>query len=79
MPAIEPELQALKDNVLDMLSLVRSQMIKCKDAIHKNDIGLAEDVIREEKKFINFKFAFKKNDMGVALFFIVYYNILNTM
>jgi phosphate transport system protein len=49
MPAIEPELQALKDNVLDMLSLVRSQMIKCKDAIHKNDIGLAEDVIREEK------------------------------
>jgi phosphate transport system protein len=49
MPAIEPELQALKDNVLDMLSLVRNQMIKCKDAIHKNDVGLAEDVIREEK------------------------------
>jgi phosphate transport system protein len=49
MPAIEPELQALKDNVLDMLSLVRNQMIKCKDAIHKNDIGLADDVIREEK------------------------------
>jgi phosphate transport system protein len=49
MPAIEPELQALKDNVLDMLSLVRNQMIKCKDAIHKNDVALAEDVIREEK------------------------------
>jgi phosphate transport system protein len=49
MPAIESELQALKDNVLDMLSLVRNQMIRCKDAIHKNDIGLAEDVIREEK------------------------------
>lgn len=32
-----------------MLSLVRNQMIKCKDAIHKNDVGLAEDVIREEK------------------------------
>jgi phosphate transport system protein len=49
MPAIEPELQALKDNVLDMLSLVRNQMIKCKEAIHKNDVRLAEDVIREEK------------------------------
>jgi phosphate transport system protein len=49
MPAIESELQALKDNVLDMLSLVRNQMIKCKDAIHKNDVRLAEDVIREEK------------------------------
>jgi phosphate transport system protein len=49
MPAIENELQALKDNVLDMLSLVRNQMIKCKEAIHKNDIALAEEVIREEK------------------------------
>jgi phosphate transport system protein len=49
MPAIESELQALKDNVLDMLSLVKNQMIKCKDAIHKNDVGLAEEVIREEK------------------------------
>jgi phosphate transport system protein len=49
MPAIESELQALKDNVLDMLSLVRNQMIKCREAIHKNDVGLAEEVIREEK------------------------------
>src|SRR6478672_4331708 len=49
MPAIEPELQALKDNVLDMLSLVRNQMIKCREAIHKSDVELAEDVIREEK------------------------------
>lgn len=50
MPAIEPELQALKDNLLDMLSLVRNQMIKCKEAIQKNDTKLAEEVIEEEKK-----------------------------
>ncbi len=32
-----------------MLALVRNQMIKCKEAIHKNDVSLAEEVIREEK------------------------------
>ena len=50
MPAIEPELQALKDNLLDMLSLVRNQMAKCKDAIEKKDTSLAEDVIDDEKR-----------------------------
>lgn len=49
MPAIEPELQALKDNLLDMLSLVREQMIKLKDAIQENNMAKAEDVIEEEK------------------------------
>src|SRR5687767_7167641 len=50
MPAIEPELQALKDNLLDMLSLVRNQMIKCKKAIQKNDLSLAEEVLADERK-----------------------------
>jgi phosphate transport system protein len=50
MPAIEPELQALKDNLVDMLLLVKNQMVKCKEAISKNDISLAEDVVSEEKK-----------------------------
>lgn len=50
MPAIEPELQALKDNLSDMLSLVRNQMIKCKEAIHKSDLSLAEEVISDERK-----------------------------
>jgi phosphate transport system protein len=50
MPAIEPELQALKDNLLDMLSLVINQMDKCKDAIEKNDMTIAEEVISDEKK-----------------------------
>jgi len=50
MPAIEPELQALKDNLLDMLSLVINQMDKCRQAIAKNDASIAEEVISDEKK-----------------------------
>ena len=50
MPAIELELQALKDNLLDMLSLVRNQMVKCKEAIQKRDTSLAEDVMDEERR-----------------------------
>jgi phosphate transport system protein len=50
MAAIESELQALKDNLLDMLVLVRSQVQKCKKAIQKSDISLAEEVITDEKR-----------------------------
>jgi phosphate transport system protein len=50
MPAIESELQALKDNLCDMLSLVRNQMEKCRDAVRKQDLKLAEEVIEDEKK-----------------------------
>jgi phosphate transport system protein len=50
MPAIEAELQALKDNLMDMLLLVRNQMLKCKKAIQKNDTSVAEEVITDEKK-----------------------------
>jgi phosphate transport system protein len=50
MAAIEPELQALKDNLLDMLLLVRNQVLKCKKAIVKNDTALAEEVLADEKK-----------------------------
>jgi phosphate transport system protein len=50
MPSIEPELQALKDNLLDMLSLVRGQLVKCKKAIQKKDLDVAEEVISDERK-----------------------------
>jgi phosphate transport system protein len=33
-----------------MLLLVKTQMIKCKSAIHKHDVSLAEEVITDEKK-----------------------------
>jgi phosphate transport system protein len=50
MSALDFELQALKENLSDMLSLVRSQLMKCKEVIEKKDKELAEDVISGEKK-----------------------------
>jgi phosphate transport system protein len=50
MPAIEPELQALKENLLDMISMVRGQMEKCVQAIKDEDTDLAKQVIADEKK-----------------------------
>lgn len=50
MSPLELELQALKDNLCDMLSLVKSQLVKCKDAIEKKDTDLAAEVILGEKK-----------------------------
>jgi phosphate transport system protein len=50
MPAIEPELQALRENLHDMLSMVKGQMEKCIEAIKKQDVGIAEKVIDDEKR-----------------------------
>src|SRR5688500_17993825 len=50
MPAIDPELQALKENLLDMLSMVKDQMEKCVVAIEKQDIDVARQVVDDEKK-----------------------------
>jgi phosphate transport system protein len=61
MPAIEPELQALKDNLVDMLILVKDQMVKCKEAIHENDVSIAEDVVTGEKKVNNQELAIDRD------------------
>ena len=50
MPAIEPELQALKENLLDMFSMVKGQMEKCVKAIEETDIDIAKGVLDDEKK-----------------------------
>ncbi len=50
MSTLELELHALKDNLVDMLLLVRNQMIKCREAIKGKDVELAEEVIAGEKK-----------------------------
>ncbi len=53
MSIIEPELTALKDNLLDMIKLVISQVDKCKDAVQKIDVKLAEEIMENEKKINN--------------------------
>lgn len=50
MAAIEPELQALRENLLDMLSMVKSQMEKCKKAIQDGDTKVADEVIEDERR-----------------------------
>jgi phosphate transport system protein len=50
MPAIEQELHALKQNLYDMLSMVKDQMEKCMKAIKEKDRKLAQEVLNNEKK-----------------------------
>ena len=50
MAAIEPELQALKENLQDMLAMVKRQMENCLFAIGKKDASLAQRVVDDEKK-----------------------------
>jgi phosphate transport system protein len=50
MSTLELELQALKENLVDMCGLVRTQLAKCKEVIDKKDPELAEEVISGEKK-----------------------------
>lgn len=53
MSIIEPELTALKDNLLDMINLVIGQIERSKDAIDKVDVKLAEEIMEDEKKINN--------------------------
>src|SRR5690606_32191895 len=48
--AIEPELQALKENLLDMLSMVKEQLDKRVKSIERKDPALAKKVLDDEKK-----------------------------
>ena len=50
MVAIEPELQALRENLNDMLSMVKSQLEKCMEAIEKQDADIAQKVLDDERK-----------------------------
>ena len=50
MPAIDQELQALKENLHDMLSMVKGQLEKCVRAINDRDTSLASEVLADEKK-----------------------------
>jgi phosphate transport system protein len=47
---VESEIQALKENLLDMIGSVEQQITRCQESICKKDEGLAEKVIETEKK-----------------------------
>lgn len=47
---LEPELQALKDNLLEMMDLVTTQLVGCRKALAKADLDAAKEVIASEKR-----------------------------
>ena len=50
MVSLDIELQSLKDNLLEMMDLVKSQLVKCKTALEEHDTELAEEVVEKEKR-----------------------------
>lgn len=50
MAQVELEIQALKDNLLDMIELVVTQVSKCRKVIKDKDTDLAKEVIADEQK-----------------------------
>ena len=50
MTHLEPELEILKKDLIEMLRLVISQFVKCKDATFNADADLAKEVISKEKR-----------------------------
>jgi len=50
MSNLDPELEALKHNLVDMLALVNSQLSKCKEATLNEDLNLAKEVVSREKR-----------------------------
>lgn len=61
MAAIEGEIQALKDNLLDMLELVRNQVVRCRKALEKMDTAPAEEVLEAEKRVNNQELAIDRD------------------
>ena len=76
MSNLDPELEALKQNLVDMLILVNSQLSKCKEATMNSDADLANQVLSTEKRvnaldlaisgqgFFTLKF---KTEWGIAI------------
>lgn len=50
MITLDIELGSLKENLLEMLDLVKSQLAKSKKALEQNDTSLAQEVVEREKR-----------------------------
>lgn len=61
MSNLEIELQALKENLLEMMDLVIHQIVKCKEATLKADVSIAEEVIANEKRINSLELTIDKD------------------
>src|SRR5690606_12806283 len=69
MSAIDPELQALRENLYDMLSMVKGQLQKCVDAISNRDVELAQQIIDDEKKINMQELAIDRDSENILALF----------
>lgn len=61
MSNLEIELQALKENLLEMMDLVSQQVTKCKKATLSGDISLAQEVLVNEKRINSLELTMDKD------------------
>ena len=50
MVSLDIELQSLKDELLEMMDLVKGQLVKCKTSLEENDPEVADQVVEKEKR-----------------------------
>lgn len=61
MSNLEIELQALKDNLLEMMDLVIRQVVKCKEATISGDVTIAEKVLANESRINSLELTMDKD------------------
>lgn len=61
MLTIEPEIQALKENLLEMMEVITSQLIKCRKALVKSDPESANEVLAVEKRVNSLELSLDKD------------------
>jgi phosphate transport system protein len=61
MVTLDPELQALKANLIEMIDLTKDQLMKCLGAIEANDAKLTKEVKKKEERINNLELNIDKD------------------
>jgi phosphate transport system protein len=61
MVTLDPELQILKENLLEMIDLTKDQLIKCLHAIETNDAKATKEVMKKEERINNLELNIDKD------------------
>ena len=60
MVSLDIELQSLKEKLLEMMDLVKSQLSKCKTSLEEHNPDLADEVVDREKRVNSFELTIDK-------------------
>ena len=69
MTHLESELQQLKNNLVEMWTLVKTQLSKAKEALIKEDKDLAREVVSQEKRVNAFELSIDKDSENIFALF----------